>query len=244
MDHRSRSEDIRKFMKENKINHRKITPLWPQGNAEAENFMKPLKKCIQAASVENKNWKKELYTFLLNYRTTPHCTTKIAPATALFGRTIRNKLPAIPSTVLDMVRVNQEIDTADRTAKEKRKVYTDKRRAAKKPHFAIGDQVLVKQKKVNKLTPRFDPQAYKITKIKGTMITANRPNHTITRNCSHFKLFIGSSNFADKRDDDDDGLSEHAGITTPDGDNREKEVDRYPTRNRDRPSYYHEQVMP
>ena len=39
------------------------------------------------------NWKQEVYQFLRNYRATPHCTTGIAPATALFGRPIRIKLP-------------------------------------------------------------------------------------------------------------------------------------------------------
>ena len=41
-------------------------------NSEAENFMKSLTKAIRAAHVEKKNWKKELYAFLLNYRATPH----------------------------------------------------------------------------------------------------------------------------------------------------------------------------
>ena len=36
------SYKVSNFMAENKINQHKITPLWPQGNAEAENFMKPL----------------------------------------------------------------------------------------------------------------------------------------------------------------------------------------------------------
>jgi transposase InsO family protein len=36
------SYEIQKFMNDNKIHQHKITPLWPQGNAEAENFMKPL----------------------------------------------------------------------------------------------------------------------------------------------------------------------------------------------------------
>ncbi|CAB3995301.1 RNA-directed DNA polymerase [Paramuricea clavata] len=60
------SYEIQKFMNDNKIHRHKITPLWPQGNAEAENFMKPLKKCIQAAHVDHKNWGKEMYQFLLN----------------------------------------------------------------------------------------------------------------------------------------------------------------------------------
>ena len=71
------SEDIRKYMAENGINHSRITLLWPQANSEAENFMM---KAIRSAHAEGKTWKKHLYKFLLNYRTTPHCTTGFAPA--------------------------------------------------------------------------------------------------------------------------------------------------------------------
>ena len=52
------------------------TPLWLQGNVQAESFMKPLGKLITTTTVENKFWKQELQRFLLMYRTTPHSTTK------------------------------------------------------------------------------------------------------------------------------------------------------------------------
>ncbi|CAB4000900.1 Uncharacterized protein K02A2.6, partial [Paramuricea clavata] len=91
------SEEFRHYMITNGITHHKITPLWPQANAEAENFMKPLTKCLQTAVIDNKDWKEELQLFLLNYRATPHCTTKVPPATALFGRNIRRKLSQQPS---------------------------------------------------------------------------------------------------------------------------------------------------
>ena len=51
-----------------------------QANSEAENFMKPLIKTIRAAKTEKIDWKKELYTFLLNYRATPHSTTGYPPS--------------------------------------------------------------------------------------------------------------------------------------------------------------------
>ena len=79
------SEEIREYMRENGIDHRRITPLWPQANSEAERFMKPLTKAIRSAHVEGKTWRKHLYKFLLNYRTTPHSTTEFAPAELLFN---------------------------------------------------------------------------------------------------------------------------------------------------------------
>ena len=42
-----------------------------------------------------------MYQIVHNYRATPHCTTGVAPATALFGRPIRVKQPnpvVVPSS--------------------------------------------------------------------------------------------------------------------------------------------------
>ena len=48
------SNEIKQFMEENGIQHYKITPLWPQVNSEAENFMKPMTKAIRSAKAEGK----------------------------------------------------------------------------------------------------------------------------------------------------------------------------------------------
>ena len=54
--------------------------------------MRTIGKVIKAAQID-KNWKQELYKFLRNYRATPHSTTGVPPAQALFGKNIRTKLP-------------------------------------------------------------------------------------------------------------------------------------------------------
>jgi hypothetical protein len=64
-------------MKENGIKHQRITPLWPQANSEAENFMKRMEKAIRAAHIKKKNWGKELYHFLLNYPSYPTHDNKV-----------------------------------------------------------------------------------------------------------------------------------------------------------------------
>ena len=78
------------------IKHTTSTPLWPQGNAEVEAFMKPLGKAIRTANLEGRPWKQELSKFLLAYRSTPHSTKKVPPATLLYNREIRGKLPTFP----------------------------------------------------------------------------------------------------------------------------------------------------
>ena len=67
--------------------HRRITPLWPQANGETERFMCTVKKSIKAALNKGRSWKQELFKFLLDYRTTPHCTTGAPqPQSYLAGR--------------------------------------------------------------------------------------------------------------------------------------------------------------
>ena len=73
--------------------------------------------------------------------------------------------------------------------------------------FKIGDNVLVKQKKHNKLTPLFDPHPYTIVDKKGSMVTAQRQNHQIVRNSSFYKPIHGlnnSQNLQGTNETDDD----------------------------------------
>ena len=119
--------DMAKFSEYMGFKHRKITPLHPQSNAEAERFMSTIGKNIRAAQIENKNWKQEMYGFLRNYIATPHCTTAIPPATLLFSRNIRTKLPEITVKVKD-----NKLRKRDKRQKLKMKVASDARKKRQK----------------------------------------------------------------------------------------------------------------
>ncbi len=43
-------------------------------------------KTMKTTEIEGKNWRQELQRFLLQYRSTPHGTTKVAPCELLFNR--------------------------------------------------------------------------------------------------------------------------------------------------------------
>lgn len=237
-----KSDEMKKFMKVNGIRHRTITPLWPQAN-EAETFMKPLMKAIRTAHVNKQNWRHELHRFLLNYRATPHATTQVAPAKMMFYRNIRMKLPQVDCKVKKDL-IDESIENCDQRARQRMKEYADQRRSAKQATMKIGDCVLVKQKKNNKLTTNFDPRPLKIIKIKGTMITAERPGYSITRNQSFFKLVdakVNSEGEEESHDDDFERQEEDREDQNDDGENRNEEQNladrRYPERERRRPEY-------
>ena len=59
-----------------------------------EKFNTGLEKILHTSNVEQKDWCRELNTYLRNYRATPHLTTNESPANLLFQkRTFRTRLP-------------------------------------------------------------------------------------------------------------------------------------------------------
>ena len=89
------SEEFEVYLRDNNIEHRTSTPLWPQANGEVERQNRSLLKAMRVAHSEGRDWRKELQKFLLGYRSTPHTTTGVSPAKLLFGREIRSKLPDV-----------------------------------------------------------------------------------------------------------------------------------------------------
>jgi len=167
------------------VQHRKITPIWPQANAQAESFNKPLMKAVRSASLQGFKWQVELFKFLRMYRCTPHTTTQFTPYRLMFGREPRTKLPQIPPMPS---KDENMIPKRDEQAKQAMKVYKDKRAHAEKSGISAGDVVLVKQVRQNKLSTPFNPNPLTVTSRKGSMVTARRQDgSSITRNVSLFR---------------------------------------------------------
>jgi hypothetical protein len=190
------SADFKAFMKACNINYQAITPVWPRANGSAERFMKNLNRVIRCALVEQKNWKNEMVKYINNYRATPHTMTKISPNEAM--NLVDNvKFPTVNrpqrNNIETIIKNNNTI------AKQRMKHYGDKHLNVKSSTFKENDLVLVKFDKDNKNTvgkynPIFDPKPYKIKKMKGSMIEAERIDHSITRNSQFFRKFYTKSN--------------------------------------------------
>ena len=152
-----------------------------------ERFVHTVEKAIETYVAEGKNWKKELNHFLRVYLSTPNATTGKTPYELLFGRPMRTKLPEMS--------IRRDSDSSiyhrDTAVKQKMKQHADIRTHAKPCKIQIGDTVLVRQDKHNKLSTRFEPNRYIVTRRKGSMITAERwfDGCMVTRNSSFYKLF-------------------------------------------------------
>ena len=188
--------EFKEFAQSFGFEHHKIMPEHPEANGEVERFMRTLNRMIRSSVAARLNWRTRLPTFLRIYRSTPHSSTKISPFEALTNRKMNCGLPCITlpsSTPHPSPHLHSQIALNDHISKSKMCEYTDAKRHTKPCYMKPGDTVLVKQKRQNKLTPPFSPDPYEITARKGSMVTAQRGDHTITRNSSHFKVMKGGA---------------------------------------------------
>ena len=164
------------FLKTCGIKQCKITPLWLKVNGQEENS-------IKSAKIQGESWIYAMHQFLQGYRCTPHTTTGFTPYRLLFGPDPRKKMPDAESfTHPDDSNVRKR----DAEAKGiNMKCYADKRRHAKVNPIDVGDTVLVKQSRLNKLATPFNPTPLVVTERQGTMVTAQRGDRSkVTRNVS------------------------------------------------------------
>lgn len=178
------SKEFASFADDLGFKHRKVTPKWARANGEVERFVRTVKKVIKTAKLEHKNPKQELNRLLRNYRATPHSTTRVAPATALFGRPMKTKLPE-----LTIPHSDPEIRERDWTAKAKMKKHADNKRYIRPSTVKEGDTVIVKRDDSKKKsdTP-YDPRPHIVVEKKGSMVTAQDDDGVpVTRNSSFFK---------------------------------------------------------
>ena len=167
----------------------------------------------------------------------------MAPATLMFSRYTLTKLPQI-DTKTDKNTLDQQMEQRDKQQGQRMKEYADQRRLSKETTMNLGDYVLVRQQKINKFTPNFDPKPLRITKVKGTMITAERSGFMMTRNQSFFKSIPTTTMLSDDEEEveDSDAERQEIGINQDNNNlNRDEQPvieQQYPRKERRRPNYY------
>lgn len=182
-------EKLKLHLKSFGIKHRKVMPGWPRANGAAEVFMKNISKVIKTAETNKKPFTKELNTFLIAYRSTPHSSTGIAPATLMFNREVNTS--RLPSTFTRPSNTYVEAQVQDQLSKERMKHYSDTKSKARYSNIKVGDQVMLDTKRDRKLSnksqTRFGPEVFTVIRKNGSMVTAVCGNKKITRNVAFFK---------------------------------------------------------
>lgn len=180
------AESFEAYLEHNGIEHRRSTPYWPQANGEVERQNRSLLKAMKIAKSQGKDWKQEIHTYLLVYRTTPQATTGVSPAELMFGRQTRSKIPDI-----HRYRGESHIDVRDKDAetKQRNKDYVDVKRRAKESSIKVGDKILLEQTKQNKLSTNYEPVPYEVTGRFGNQVVVKSPDGVeYKRNTSQMKI--------------------------------------------------------
>ena len=122
-------------------------------------------------------------------RSTPYQATGATPAELMFKRKIRTKLPELSS--VNKSEVNESIPDRDQIRKEAGKQYGDEKRHAKETEVAVGDEVLLQQKKHDKLKTAFEPEPCKVFEKLGSQVLIQSPAGVrYKRNVAHTKKYI------------------------------------------------------
>ena len=159
-----------------------------------ERQIRTLLKALKVANSKNLNLKKEINTFLIAYRSTPHQTTGATPAELMFERKIRTKLPQLNSAVQS--EIDDKARERDQISKFKGKLYWDDKRNAKSTEIEVGDEVLLKQKKTAKLTTSFKNEPYNVIQKSGSELTAQSPEGVkFRRNLVLAKKYVRSDRY-------------------------------------------------
>jgi len=208
-------EGLKKWLSSHGVKVAHIAPYWPQANGEVERQNRTILKRLKIAYAEKKNWRDELLTFLLMYRSTPHSVTGLSPAELLFNRKLRTKIPEINDS---SEFVEAEIRERDKWLKEKGKQYYDKVNRAKEHELCQGDRVLTRASKENKLSPNFKPEEYKVISRKGNTVTIQSKKGKIyERNVTQVRKVIN----LESEESESEEVEERYGETGSVGDEQE-----------------------
>lgn len=170
------SQEITNFFTANGIKHQRVTPYYPQAAGLVENFNKTIAKCVKTANNGKKNWRTEIYKFLMTYRTTPHVSTGSAPASLLFNRTIRNKLPHF-----ERKKNDTKVRKMDSYKKQNMKKYADRQANTRIITYKLGQKVLILNKHQGKLDSKWNNEIYTVIGQTGNQVKLKSRHNDIVR---------------------------------------------------------------
>ena len=195
------------FLKDYGVEHSTSPPLWPRANGEVERQNRTLLHAMQTAQVEGKDWRQELYIFLMAYRTTPHSTTGISPADAFFQRKVRCKLPTLG--LQDTPVFDGHMRDEDLRKKEEGKRHGDIAVKAQTDDIKVGDKVLLRQQKTNKLTTTYEWQPYNVISRAGAEVVISNGNKTLRRHIFHTRPYEEGQTPSVQEKESTNDLDEH-----------------------------------
>ena len=178
-------QEFQQFLQQYGVYWLSTTPMWPAANGEVERQNRSLLKSLKIAQISGKDYKAELRKFLLAYRSTPHSVTGVSPGELMIGRPIRGKLPCLERSN----EADGEIRDKQALSQERRSSNADRSSS----EIEVGDKVLVRQAKVDKLTPTFKPHTQEVVAKQGSeVVVRDKEGKEVRRNISETKKLVVS----------------------------------------------------
>lgn len=142
------------------------TPLNPTENGQVERHMQGINKISAIARLEKRNWNEVLAEYVAAYNVWPHSSTKQSPADLMFGRAVRHSIPN--PQIDEKCYQDDEMRDHDQITKFKRnRLMNEKRHAVDAIELKIGDIVLMKQQKKDKVDTPFKNTYFEVMDIEG-----------------------------------------------------------------------------
>ena len=126
------SEEFAAFMRSNGIKHTRCAPYHPSSNGAVERFVQSFKQAMKASEKDGLSLPHQLANFLLMYRSTPHTTTGVSPASLFMGRNLRTRF--------DLIRPDIHQRVVDKQSQQKK----DHDQHVQVRTFQVGERVMVK----------------------------------------------------------------------------------------------------
>ena len=104
----------------------------------------------------------------MTHRSTLQTTTGTTPC-FMFGREVRSKLPELKRETVGVP--GKEVRERDWSSKLKGKAYADLKRGAMPKSLRVGNTVLLKAEKTNKLSTNFNPDPFKVVHKTGSEVS-------------------------------------------------------------------------
>ena len=101
------SQEFATFPRSNGVTHICTAPYYPSSNGAVERLVQTFKQAMKAGERDGLALHHQLQSFLLTYRSTPHGTTGLSPASLFLGRPIRTRFDLLRPNVGERVGAAQ-----------------------------------------------------------------------------------------------------------------------------------------
>lgn len=211
------SDEFRAYLHDCGITLYNTIPYWPQQNGEVERQNRSILKRIKISQLERKNWKEELFHYLMMYNSTPNATTGKTPSELFYRRQFRDKIPCVADIANKQSIDDSEVRDKDKTQKDIGKNYSDRKRKATEHTLQEGDKVYTKNLvKENELTSNFSPASHTITKTNANTgdveIRNDETGQQYRRNIIHLKKVEGKWTSVNKDETDGEIIRDQSNV--------------------------------